>query len=211
MREYDVMITETLQRKITVEADSQEEARQIVADGWDHQDYILDASDFTAVSFDTISEREISDRESITVLLVQPGKTPEIITIENELDILQKAVKGNIEVDYPFDDDVGIILNEEGKLRNLPANRAIRTEDGDILDIYVGDFLVVGLAEDDFCSLSPELLEKYEEKFHTPEVFIKMAHKFIAVPITDDMAKENKEKPFKPQDKQKSSQEIDSI
>lgn len=212
MREYDVMITETLQRKITVEADSKEEAKQIVADGWDHQDYVLGASDFTSVYFDTVSEREIPNIENITVLLVQPGKIPEVITIENELETLRKVVNGDIEVTYPFDDDeVGIILNEEGKLRKLPANRAIYTEDGDISDIYVGDFLVVGLDEDDFCSLSSELLDKYEEIFHNPEVFIKMAHGFISVPLTDDMLKENKEKPFKPQAKQKQSYEMESI
>ena len=38
-------------------------------------------------------------------------------------------------------------------------NRALRDDDGDIYDIIAGDFLVVGLGEDDFCSLSPELMK----------------------------------------------------
>ena len=37
---------------------------------------------------------------------------------------LQKAVGGDIEVTYPFEDEVGIVLNEEGKLIGLPLNRA---------------------------------------------------------------------------------------
>ena len=34
MNEYDITIRETLERTVTVEADSREEARQIVSDNW---------------------------------------------------------------------------------------------------------------------------------------------------------------------------------
>ena len=51
---------------------------------------------------------------------------------------------------------MAIILNESGKINGLPLNRAIYTEDGDMQDIYAGDFLVVGLTEDDFGSLTSE-------------------------------------------------------
>ena len=65
---------------------------------------------------------------------------------------------------------MAIILNESGKINGLPLNRAIYTEDGDMQDIYAGDFLVVGLTEDDFGSLTSEqmqdtiirLLEKWQ-------------------------------------------------
>ena len=40
--------------------------------------------------------------------------------------------------------------------KRQPLNRAIYTEDGDMQDIYAGDFLVVGLTEDDFGSLTSE-------------------------------------------------------
>ena len=36
-------------------------------------------------------------------------------------------------------------------------------------DVIAGTFLVVGLGEEDFVSLSPELAQKYEEEFHQPE------------------------------------------
>ena len=48
------------------------------------------------------------------------------------------------------------VWNESGKINGLPLNRAIYTEDGDMQDIYAGDFLVVGLTEDDFGSLTSE-------------------------------------------------------
>ena len=37
-------------------------------------------------------------------------------------------VGGDIEVTYPFEDEVAIILNESGKINGLPLNRAIYTE-----------------------------------------------------------------------------------
>lgn len=42
-KEFDVTIVETLKMKVTVEADSLEEAEQLVSDGWYRGEYILDA------------------------------------------------------------------------------------------------------------------------------------------------------------------------
>ena len=85
---------------------------------------------------------------------------------------LQQAVGGLIQVIYPFEDNVAIVCNDEGKLLGLPANRALRTDDGEIYDILVGSFLVVGLGGDgDFIDLAPALLEKYKAHFTHPERF----------------------------------------
>lgn len=51
MKEYDVTITETLKTTVTVEAESQLEAEQMVSDNWRNQEYILDADNFTGVDF----------------------------------------------------------------------------------------------------------------------------------------------------------------
>ena len=51
MNEYDITIRETLEMTVTVEAESREEARQIVADRWKHSEYILDADSFKDVEF----------------------------------------------------------------------------------------------------------------------------------------------------------------
>lgn len=51
MKEYDVTITETLKMTVTVEAESQLEAEQMVSDNWRNQEYILDADNFTVVDF----------------------------------------------------------------------------------------------------------------------------------------------------------------
>lgn len=51
MNEYDITIRETLEMTVTVEAESREEARQIVADRWKNGEYILDADSFKDVEF----------------------------------------------------------------------------------------------------------------------------------------------------------------
>ena len=112
--------------------------------------------------------------DTMTVLLVQPNAYPKVIQIGSALEDLQHAVDGDIEAVYPFEDSVGVICNEEGKLRGLPANRALRDEGGHIYDVIAGSFLVVGLGEEDFCSLSAEQIDKFEALFHQPEAFVKM-------------------------------------
>ena len=41
MKKFDVEITETLQRKVSVEAASQEDAERMVTQAWNNQDYVL--------------------------------------------------------------------------------------------------------------------------------------------------------------------------
>lgn len=51
MRTFEVTITETLRAKVEVEADSREEAEQLVSDRWRNSEYILDAENFEGVDF----------------------------------------------------------------------------------------------------------------------------------------------------------------
>ena len=45
MKKFDVEITETLQRKVSMEAASQEDAERMVTQAWNNQDYVLDSGD----------------------------------------------------------------------------------------------------------------------------------------------------------------------
>lgn len=101
----------------------------------------------------------------MTVLLVKPGLEPEVMDIDSGLESLQEAVGGDIAATYPYEDPVAIICNDNGKIMNLPLNRALRDENGEIYDIIAGNFLIVGLTEEDFGSLSDELIEKYRFLF----------------------------------------------
>lgn len=132
--------------------------------------------------------------EKYECLLIKPGEKPEKVSIGTELNDLQAAVDGYIEVLYPFEDEVCVICNEEGKLNGLELNRALYDEQGKLYDVIAGNMLIVGLSEDSFASLSPELMEKYEREFHTPECFVRMAKGILAIPIMDDVHESKEDK-----------------
>ena len=78
------------------------------------------------------------------------------------------------------------VYNDDGKLMGLPLNRALRDEDGQMYDAVAGTFLVVGLGEEDFASLTPELAQKYEQLFHQPEAFLKLGNRLLVLPVPDE-------------------------
>ena len=94
-----------------------------------------------AVAYETAAPE--AAKETMTVLLVEPGKYPQPVEIGTDLEDLQKAVGGYIEVTYPFDEQVGIVMNEEGKINGMDLNRALRDDDGRIYDVVAGPMLVV--------------------------------------------------------------------
>ena len=114
--------------------------------------------------------------------------------IDNDLKALQQAVDGPIAASYPFEDPVAIVYNDEGKLMGLPLNRALRDESCQSYDVVAGTFLVVGLGDEDFASLSPELAQKYEEHFHQPEAFIPLGHRMMVIPVPNEAIQSDTEK-----------------
>ena len=129
---------------------------------------------------------ELENNGKIVVVVVEPGKEPRIEEIDSGLESLQGMVGGYIQAIYPYDDPVALICNEEGKLEGLPLNRALRDEDGDIYDIVSGTFLVVGLTEDNFGSLSGELAIKFSQEFKQPESFAKLGDKIVVIPMISE-------------------------
>ena len=75
---------------------------------------------------------------TMNILLLEPGKRPRSAVITGTLQSMQQVVDGPIQAVYPFAEPVALICNEEGKLRNLPWNRALRDEAGQIYDIVAG-------------------------------------------------------------------------
>ncbi|WP_289600874.1 DUF5688 family protein [Allofournierella massiliensis] len=136
--------------------------------------------------FDKVVEEALA-KETIKVLLVEPEERPRVVEIGTELEDLQHAVGGDIEVVYPFEDRVGLIVNEEGKLIGLPLNRALRDENNEVYDIIAGSFLVAGLTEDNFGSLTEEQIGKFEGLFHQPETFVKMGRSIMAIPVPEEV------------------------
>ena len=125
--------------------------------------------------------------ETITVLVVEPGKHPYTKEIRPGLTSLQRELGGHIEAVYPFSEPVAIVCRETGKLDGCPLNRALRDEDGAIYDIIAGTFLVVGLTEEDFGSLSPELLQAFSQRFQNPETFAMVNGELLTFPLEDEI------------------------
>ena len=105
----------------------------------------------------------MSNSKTIRILIVEPCKAPYPAEISSGLESLQSQVGGLIQALYI--DDVALICNEEGKLIGLPWNRPLFDEDGNLYDVIAGTFIVAGLTEDDFGSLSEEQIERYTEMF----------------------------------------------
>lgn len=121
--------------------------------------------------------------DKISVLAVEPMKAPYIKEIEPGLESLQKEVGGLIQAVYPYEDMVAVICNEEGKMNGLPLNRAIYNDDKEMTDIIAGTFLVVGLGEENFTSLSDALQKKYADIFKNPEEFVRLGNEIVAIPV----------------------------
>ena len=119
----------------------------------------------------------------IKVLVIEPNKAPYEKEIEDGLASLQNEVGGMIQAIYPFEEEVAIICNDEGKLEGLPLNRALRDQNEEVYDILVGTFLVAGLTEDSFGSLSEEHMKKFSEYYAKPEIFVNFDGHIIAVPF----------------------------
>ena len=55
MKSYNVEITETLRRTVTVEAHDYDEAISKVREAWRRSEYVLDADDFLEAGFEIVS------------------------------------------------------------------------------------------------------------------------------------------------------------
>ena len=145
--------------------------------------YLIMANGSRAFAIPSGAAPEHTAPEKLTVLVVEPMKEPYVKEIDSGLHALQAEVGGDIAASYPFDDPVGLVLNDEGKLIGLNLNRSIRDEHGEIYDIVAGTFLVVGLGSESFASLPPDMIQKYTEQFKRPELFASINGQIVSVPV----------------------------
>ena len=167
--------------------DMSREQMEAAGYGFHHQsedgNYLIMGNGSRAFAIRNGEAQEHAAPEKMTVLVVEPRKEPYVKEIDPGLHSLQAEVGGDIGATYPFSDPVALVCNDEGKLIGLDLNRGLRDENGEIYDIMAGTFLVVGLGEEDFASLSPELAQKYTEHFRQPEQFINLGGQIIAIPV----------------------------
>ncbi len=127
----------------------------------------------------------------MNVLVVEPGVAPYEKDMPNTLEAMQAIVGGLITVSYPYEEQVGIVSNDESILLGMPFNRSVEGGYGGIF----GPFFVCGLEGEGFCSLTPEQMERYKQKFHKAELLIGVQGN---EPITMKVEPRPKEQPDHP-------------
>lgn len=110
--------------------------------------------------------------DSIQIVVVEPEREPFKMMIENTLEAMQEIVGGHIENIFcgntPKGARLGIVVNEEGKLIQLPFNRHIVN-----FDTLVGTFFITAYNfQGDNVSLSDEECAKLIRKFSPIKVYI---------------------------------------
>ena len=118
------------------------------------------------------------------VIVVEPKKKPTAQDLGSDLESMQKIVGGSIEAIYPFEEPVALICNEEGKLLNLPLNRALRDDEGNVYDIISGTFFVCAAPPDSdhFAGLTDQQVKTYMERFAMPEMFLNVGGDLFVLP-----------------------------
>lgn len=89
--------------------------------------YFCDRIGFEKIHFEPELTQDARPK-TIDVVLVEPGKLARQVRIPANLKGMQATVKGSIEAFYPFEEQVCIVCNEEGKITGLPLNRAVYSE-----------------------------------------------------------------------------------
>ena len=118
------------------------------------------------------------------VVVVEPKKKPMVQDIDAGLESMQKIVGGSIQAIYPFDEPVALICNEEGKLLNLPLNRALRDDEGTVYDIIYGTFFLCAAPPDSdrFAGLTDQQVKTFMERFDMPEMFLNVGGDLFVLP-----------------------------
>lgn len=145
--------------------------------------YFCDSIGFKEIEFDASKAKPLQEN-TIRVVLVEPGKQARIANIEASLEGYYRAIGADtIQAIYPFEEEVCIICDDEGKLTGRQLNRALRDEETkEIYDIVAGPFFVCSCKEPRYTSLNTEQQRRYLNLYKWPETFFNINGKIAAVP-----------------------------
>lgn len=99
--------------------------------------------------------------------MVEPGQYAHEAEIDNTLEAEQAAVGGLIDCAYPWKELTCIVCNDEGLINGMQLNRMVEKY-GPI----AGPFFICGIDGENFCSLTPEQIQKYKAMFLRPQIFL---------------------------------------
>lgn len=114
--------------------------------------------------------------QEIQVVIIEPGEKPYKKMIANSLEAFREIIGGHVENLFigrtAKDARIGIVLNEEGKLIDLPFNRKI-INSGNVSDWLAGTIFITAYnMEGDNVSLNDDECEHFIKKFSSKEVYL---------------------------------------
>lgn len=110
-------------------------------------------------------------------IVMRPGEEAEETMLTGSFEDLMELVDGVPEFTYPLSDTICFVSNDCAKINQLPLNRAIRNEEGKIVDIYAGTILAFHIEEerDDWGDLTDAEVELILERYGKAETGWKTA------------------------------------
>ena len=102
----------------------------------------------------------MSDDKKIKVVLLEPSKLARPVEIDASLEGMQKTVGGLIEPFYPFEEEVCIVCNEEGKINGMRPNRSVKNDEGIMVDFIFGPAFICDCRGESLDSLSDEQIKQ---------------------------------------------------
>ena len=116
------------------------------------------------------------------VLMVRPNEHPVAMELGKGLQPMYKALEcETITATYPWIDPVALVTDDNGLFSDKEPCRYVQ----DLEQPILGNFIICGLADDDFADLPDNYLKKYMEMFWHPEMML-MTPAGITVITLDD-------------------------
>ena len=101
------------------------------------------------------------------VIIVKPFTQPYTKEIKGDWESMQAVVGGYIQAIYPFEDEVALVCNDEGKINGSMPNRYLLNRNNGFVDCICGDFFLcyAPCDSENFESMPDNLIDKYIAKF----------------------------------------------
>lgn len=127
-----------------------------------HGFFFCDSFGFEHINFK--AKQTHKPENLLRVVALEPGKPAYEAEVADHFRAFQQAVRGHLEVAYPFEDDAVLIANEEGLIRGMEENRTING------NLYVGPLFIVRNGGDgNLYSLTDDQVQRYLAEFSQPE------------------------------------------
>ena len=131
----------------------------------------------------------MSEENLIKVLLVEPFNKPKIITIENNYQAISEIICGDADEYMPFEDDVALLCNADGKRLSLSASHTVTAAETGKTELIYGSFILVGTSEFDteYHSLDDNLIDKYMDLFENERFNYSQFVKLIRIKLPNEL------------------------